>query len=194
MVLLKPWRWQVATHSFRNCSTREWQHRSAHEHPRANCRFSKARAVSSRQNTERSSASLDTDGSASSLRLSVYVFLWFGTSCIFNILNKLTLSCFPMPLFLSTWQLLASSMFMLCLWSLGLHPKPNLPPRFLFHLLPVAFFHTVGHVAACVSFTKMAVSFTHVVKASEPVFTVALSTKLLGVRCVHSSPYGTATD
>jgi Triose-phosphate Transporter family len=31
-----------------------------------------------------------------------------------------------------------------------------------------------GHVAACFSFSKMAVSFVQTVKASEPVFTVAL--------------------
>ena len=39
----------------------------------------------------------------------------------------------------------------------------------------------VGHVAACVSFSQMAVSFTHIVKASEPVLSVALSGPLLGV-------------
>ena len=39
----------------------------------------------------------------------------------------------------------------------------------------------VGHVAACVSFSQMAVSFTHIIKASEPVLSVALSGPLLGV-------------
>jgi solute carrier family 35, member E1 len=163
----------------RNCSTRiPKEHRV--------CCSPQASALSSRRDSETqqfASGSLDANGSASSLRLSSYVALWFGTSCVFNIINKLTLQVFPMPLFLSAWQLAASSMFMVSLWVLGLHPKPNLPPRFLFHLLPVALFHTVGHVAACVSFTKMAVSFTHVVKSSEPVFTVGLSTKLLGVWC-----------
>lgn len=176
MVLIQPCRWrQVSIHVPRNCSTRS-------VHSRVQNATAEER---SEQRTDRylaSSASLEADGSASTLRLGSYVSLWFTTSCIFNLLNKVTLNVFPMPLFLSTWQLMASSMFMVSLWVLGLHPKPNPPPRFLFHLLPVAFFHTIGHVAACVSFTKMAVSFTHVVKASEPVFTVALSTKLLGVR------------
>lgn len=126
----------------------------------------RVRAVSSRVSETRYLASGSLDGSSTSVRLGSYVALWFGTSCVFNILNKLTLNVFPMPLFISTWQLVASSMFMVCLWSTGSHPKPTLPPRFLFHLLPVALFHTIGHIAACVSFTKMAVSFTHVVKAS----------------------------
>ena len=38
----------------------------------------------------------------------------------------------------------------------------------------------VGHVSACVAFSKMAVSFTHVIKAAEPVFSVILSGPLLG--------------
>ncbi len=36
-------------------------------------------------------------------------------------------------------------------------------------------------MAACVSFSQMAVSFTHVIKSSEPVVSVALSGPLLGV-------------
>jgi solute carrier family 35, member E1 len=39
---------------------------------------------------------------------------------------------------------------------------------------------SAGHVAACFSFSRMAVSFVQTVKASEPVFTVALCGPLLG--------------
>jgi hypothetical protein len=124
--------------------------------------------------------SFDADDNASSVRLGAYIALWFLFSCVFNIVNKLTLNAFPMPLFISTWQLLASSMFMVVLWVTKLHPAPTLPPGVVRSLLPVAFCHSIGHVAACVSFTKMAVSFTHIVKASEPVFTVALSGPILG--------------
>lgn len=158
MVLIQPRLWRPVS----QLSSR------SHTFGRAcSCASARTRAVSSRHGSETryiASGSLDTDGSASTLGLGSYVALWFGTSCVFNILNKLTLNIFPMPLFLSTWQLIASSTFMIMLWTLGLHPKPKLPKRFLFHLLPVAFFHTVGHVAACVSFNMMAVSFTHVVK------------------------------
>ena len=40
--------------------------------------------------------------------------------------------------------------------------------------------HTVAHVSACVSFSKMAVSFTHVIKAAEPVFSVILTSVFMG--------------
>jgi hypothetical protein len=52
--------------------------------------------------------------------------------------------------------------------------------QFFVALLPVALFHTVGHVSACLSFSQMAVSFAHIVKSAEPVFSVALSGPLLG--------------
>jgi solute carrier family 35, member E1 len=118
---------------------------------------------------------------ASTARLGVCIAFWYFFNIVFNIINKLTLNIFPMPLFISTWQLAASSLFMIFLWVTRLHPTPNLPRGFLRSLLPVAFFHTIGHIAACVSFSILTVSFTHVIKATEPVFTVALSGPLLGV-------------
>lgn len=108
-------------------------------------------------------------------RLIAYFTLWYSFNVVFNIVNKATLNIFPMPWFLATWQLAASGLFMCFLWLTKIHPVPRLPRAFLKSLMPVAFFHTVGHAAACVSFSKMAVSFTHIIKASEPVLTVALS-------------------
>lgn len=40
--------------------------------------------------------------------------------------------------------------------------------------------HTIGHVAATVSMSKVAVSFTHIIKSGEPAFTVLVSRFLLG--------------
>ena len=116
-----------------------------------------------------------SDSSSNNGRLAAYFVLWYSFNVVFNILNKATLNIFPMPWFIGTWQLAASGLFMSFLWLFKIHPIPKLPRGFFKSLLPVAFFHTIGHVAACVSFSKLAVSFTHVIKASEPVFTVALS-------------------
>ena len=38
--------------------------------------------------------------------------------------------------------------------------------------LQVAVAHTIGHVAATISMSKVAVSFTHIIKSSEPAFSV----------------------
>ncbi|GJN24554.1 hypothetical protein PR202_gb12301 [Eleusine coracana subsp. coracana] len=45
---------------------------------------------------------------------------------------------------------------------------------------PVAVAHTIGHVAATVSMSKVAVSFTHIIKSAEPAFSVLVSRFLLG--------------
>jgi solute carrier family 35 protein E1 len=75
----------------------------------------------------------------------------------------------------------ASGLFMAVLWVTKLQPAPKFDRGFLLALAPVALFHTIGHVSACVSFSQVAVSFAHVVKAAEPVFSVILSAPLLGV-------------
>ena len=65
------------------------------------------------------------------------------------------------------------------LWLTKLHPQPRVDSKFFKALLVVAAFHTVGHVAACTSFGQMAVSFAHIVKSAEPVFSVALAGPIL---------------
>lgn len=122
------------------------------------------------------------DASPPAWKIPVYILLWYAFNIIFNIVNKSTLNSFPCPWFISSLQLAASSLFMLVLWALRLQPVPQVDKGFFLALLPVALFHTVGHVSACVSFSQMAVSFAHIVKSAEPVLSVALSGPLLGVQ------------
>jgi solute carrier family 35 protein E1 len=49
----------------------------------------------------------------------------------------------------------ASGLFMVGMWVTRLQPAPRVDGKFLTALLPVAFFHTVGHVSACVSFSQV---------------------------------------
>lgn len=109
-----------------------------------------------------------------------YILLWYAFNIIFNILNKSALNAFPCPWFISTWQLMASALFMVGLWVTGLQPAPKVDRGFMMALMPVALFHTIGHVSACVSFSQVAVSFAHIVKSAEPVFSVILSGPILG--------------
>jgi hypothetical protein len=133
-------------------------------------------------------ASSSPDGGASSSpattpawRIPVYIVFWYAFNIVFNILNKTALNTFPCPWLIATWQLAASGLFMTLLWLTGLQPRPPKPTKeFLLALLPVAFFHTVGHVSACVAFSQVAVSFTHVIKSAEPVFSVLLQGPILG--------------
>lgn len=119
-------------------------------------------------------------GAFKAAKVTVYIAMWYGFNIVFNILNKQTLNAFPAPWFIATFQLAASAAFMAVLWLLRLYPAPRVTWPMLRELAPVALFHTIGHVSACVSFSLMAVSFAHVVKAAEPVLSVGLSQLILG--------------
>ncbi|KAJ9680195.1 hypothetical protein PVL29_019483 [Vitis rotundifolia] len=104
--------------------------------------------------------------------------MWYFQNIVFNIYNKKVLNLFPFPWLLASFQLFVGSVWMLILWSFKLQPCPKISKPFIVALLGPALFHTIGHISACVSFSKVAVSFTHVIKSSEPVFSVIFSTIL----------------
>ncbi|KAG8363533.1 hypothetical protein BUALT_Bualt19G0032300 [Buddleja alternifolia] len=109
------------------------------------------------------------------LKLSVVFGLWYFQNIVFNIYNKKALNIFPYPWFLASFQLFCGSVWMLILWSLKLQPCPKIDKSFIIALLGPALFHTIGHISACVSFSKVAVSFTHVIKSAEPAISVLFS-------------------
>ncbi|KAJ7257592.1 hypothetical protein O6H91_Y412700 [Diphasiastrum complanatum] len=69
---------------------------------------------------------------------------------------------------------------MLSSWVTRLAPAPDTDLDFWKALIPVAVAHTIGHVAATVSMSKVAVSFTHIIKSAEPAFSVIISRFLMG--------------
>uniref|UniRef100_A0A2P2QLQ9 Xylulose 5-phosphate/phosphate translocatoric n=1 Tax=Rhizophora mucronata TaxID=61149 RepID=A0A2P2QLQ9_RHIMU len=113
-----------------------------------------------------------------SLQLALLFGLWYFHNIVFNIYNKKALNVFPFPWFLASFQLFVGSIWMFILWSLKFQPCPKISKPFIVALLGPALFHTIGHISACVSFSKVAVSFTHVIKSSEPVFSVIFSSFL----------------
>ncbi|XP_008808381.2 xylulose 5-phosphate/phosphate translocator, chloroplastic-like [Phoenix dactylifera] len=116
-----------------------------------------------------------TTPNSSTSYLAVVFGLWYFQNVVFNIYNKKVLNIFPYPWLLASFQLFVGSLWMAFLWASRLQPFPRVSKRFFAALLGPALFHTIGHISACVSFSKVAVSFTHVIKASEPVFSVVFS-------------------
>lgn len=112
------------------------------------------------------------------LQLALVFGFWYFQNIVFNIYNKKVLNIFPFPWLLASFQLFCGSVFMLILWSTKLQSCPKISKSFIIALLGPALFHTIGHISACVSFSKVAVSFTHVIKSAEPVFTVVFSSVL----------------
>lgn len=115
---------------------------------------------------------------AATLKLGTYFGLWYFHNVIFNIYNKKVLNVFPYPWLLASFQLFCGAIWMLGSWCLKLQPCPPITKEFIFALLGPALFHTIGHISACLSFSKVAVSFTHVIKSAEPVFSVIFSSFL----------------
>lgn len=110
--------------------------------------------------------------SGRTMKIAVLFGLWWTLNVVFNIYNKKVLNAFPMPWLTSTLSLAAGATIMLISWATRLVEAPKTDADFWKSLFPVALMHTIGHVAATVSMSKVAVSFTHIIKSSEPAFSV----------------------
>ncbi|MCO5592448.1 hypothetical protein L7F22_046450 [Adiantum nelumboides] len=134
---------------------------------------------------EPSEAGVDLKGEASKeggrrVKIGIYFATWWALNVVFNIYNKKVLNAFPFPWLTSTLSLAAGSAIMLASWATRLVEAPDVDVEFWKGLAPVALAHTIGHVAATVSMSKVAVSFTHIIKSAEPAFSVLVSRFLLG--------------
>ncbi|KAL2316780.1 hypothetical protein Fmac_030656 [Flemingia macrophylla] len=93
---------------------------------------------------------------------------------------KKVLNAYPYPWLTSTLSLACGSLMMLISWATRIAEAPKTDLEFWKTLFPVAVAHTIGHVAATVSMSKVAVSFTHIIKSGEPAFSVLVSRFVLG--------------
>ncbi|KAE8125611.1 hypothetical protein FH972_020394 [Carpinus fangiana] len=126
---------------------------------------------------------VEPDGKAEAakkVKIGVYFATWWALNVVFNIYNKKVLNAFPYPWLTSTLSLACGSLMMLVSWTTRIAEAPKTDFDFWKALFPVAVAHTIGHVAATVSMSKVAVSFTHIIKSGEPAFSVLVSRFLLG--------------
>ncbi|MBA0619142.1 hypothetical protein Godav_028369, partial [Gossypium davidsonii] len=119
---------------------------------------------------------------AKSVKIGIYFATWWALNVVFNIYNKKVLNAYPYPWLTSTLSLACGSLMMLVSWATKIAEPPKINLEFWKALFPVAVAHTIGHVAATVSMSKVAVSFTHIIKSGEPAFSVIVSRFLLGER------------
>ncbi|XP_078428636.1 glucose-6-phosphate/phosphate translocator 1, chloroplastic-like [Wolffia australiana] len=121
-----------------------------------------------------------SEEAAKKVKIVVYFATWWALNVVFNIYNKKVLNAYPYPWLTSTLSLATGSLMMLVSWTLRIAETPDVDLEFWKALFPVAVAHTIGHVAATVSMSKVAVSFTHIIKSGEPAFSVLVSRFLLG--------------
>jgi solute carrier family 35 protein E1 len=106
--------------------------------------------------------------------------LWYLFNIGYNIYNKKALIALPIPYTMATLQLFVGIPYVALLWATGLRKAPKLSKDNIKTLIPVSLGHLGTHIGAVVSLGAGAVSFTHIIKASEPVVSAALSAVLLG--------------
>jgi solute carrier family 35 protein E1 len=115
-----------------------------------------------------------------SLQVGMYFALWYLFNIAYNIYNKKALNVLAYPWSVATIQMTAGCFYFFPMWILGLRKAPKLSKADLKTLFPIALCHTGVHVGAVIALGAGAVSFAHIVKASEPVVTCALNALLLG--------------
>jgi len=128
----------------------------------------KALAVNGGDATAKSSLS-------ETLTVTSYFMLWYIFNIGYNIYNKQALNVLSYPWTIATIQMASGIPYFLTLWLTGLRLAPKLTPSEFVKLIPIALCHTGVHVGAVIALGAGAVSFAHIVKASEPVATCVLN-------------------
>jgi solute carrier family 35, member E1 len=89
------------------------------------------------------------------------------------------LTAFHFPITCTAYQFLVGSVLGLG-WFLASGTKIDTSKATMKAVLPLAVVHTIGNLLTNVSLGMVAVSFTHTIKAMEPLFSVLLSALFLG--------------
>ncbi|XP_073039815.1 phosphoenolpyruvate/phosphate translocator 1, chloroplastic-like [Primulina eburnea] len=118
--------------------------------------------------------------SADILVLGILFGFWYLFNIYFNIYNKQVLKVYPYPVTVSLFQFAVGTVIVILMWTLNIYKRPKISGAQLAAILPLAVAHTLGNVFTNMSLGKVAVSFTHTVKAMEPFFSVILSAMFLG--------------
>jgi len=113
-------------------------------------------------------------------KVPIYIGLWYLFNIGYNIYNKKALIAYPYPWAVALWQMAFGWCIFVPLWILRIRKVPKLTVKEAVLLSPSAFGHLATHVGAVIAFFAGAVSFGHIVKASEPVVSSLLNFLFMG--------------
>ncbi|KAK3439961.1 hypothetical protein EUGRSUZ_B00299 [Eucalyptus grandis] len=119
-------------------------------------------------------------GLGKTVELGMLFGLWYLFNIYFNIYNKQVLKAFHYPTNVTLAQFTVGSVLVILMWTFNLYKRPKLSRSQLLAIVPLAVVHTLGNLFTNMSLGKVAVSFTHTIKAMEPFFSVLLSAMFLG--------------
>ncbi|GFP92365.1 phosphoenolpyruvate/phosphate translocator 1 chloroplastic [Phtheirospermum japonicum] len=117
---------------------------------------------------------------ADTLVLGTLFGLWILFNIYFNIYNKQVLKAFHYPFTVTLGQFAIGAVLVTLMWASNLYKRPKISGAQLAAIFPLAVVHTLGNLFTNMSLGKVAVSFTHTIKAMEPFFSVLLSSMFLG--------------
>ena len=120
-------------------------------------------------------AEAPTSSLGETLQTGSYFALWYLFNIAYNIYNKQALNALAFPWTIATIQMVTGCFYFIPMWLTGLRKAPKLSGSDLKTLFPIALCHTGVHVGAVIALGAGAVSFAHIVKASEPVVTCLLN-------------------
>jgi solute carrier family 35, member E1 len=111
----------------------------------------------------------------------ILMALWYTLSVAYNIFSKNALNAAPELAWTAAWlQLALGLLYVLPIWASGLRAPPQVTRKDIRKsILPVACLHALVHVGGVISMSAGAVSFTYIVKATEPAVSALLSAVLL---------------
>jgi len=119
-------------------------------------------------------------GMSETLQILSYFALWYLFNIGYNIYNKQSLNVLAYPWTIATIQMATGIFIFGPLWLLGIRKAPKLSMSELKTLFPIALCHTGVHIGGVIALGAGAVSFFHIVKASEPAATCLLNALLIG--------------
>ncbi|KAJ8771798.1 hypothetical protein K2173_026975 [Erythroxylum novogranatense] len=128
---------------------------------------------------ESADESENSSGFGRTLVLGLLFGLWYLFNIYFNIYNKQVLKVFPNPVTVTAVQFAVGTVLVVFMWTFNLYKRPKITGAQLAAILPLAVVHTLGNLFTNMSLGKVAVSFTHTIKAMEPFFSVVLSAMFL---------------
>jgi len=132
------------------------------------------------RNAPKPAAASDKDSMKETAVTLIYFALWYIGSTGYNIYNKKALNAVPIPYAMSWVQLFTGIPYVCLLWATGLRKTPKLSLNNVKTLVPISLGHLGTHIGGVVAMGAGAVSFTQIIKASEPAVSAVFSMFILG--------------
>jgi len=117
---------------------------------------------------------------AERMKIGFYFALWYALNVVYNIINKKVLNVIPAPLSVGTIQFGIGALYASLLWMTGLRAPPQLTDKGREICWKVGAYHSTGQLLSMISLGAGPVSFTHIVKALEPLFSALVSALIFG--------------